>query len=476
MRRLVPFVLVPLLATSCKKSKEDTCDQLAKMGTAFANELGKRVGGESDLGESGEIKAQMAELKAQCMTWPDEVFDCMRDNDETSPKCREAIQHVTGLVATDVLKAPPGPAIAATANIGETTWDGLPISLQHDGTVIAAIADGIVSYAPTGKPNWRVVMDHDRWMLVEGDLVLTGHEHDVVALDLATGETKWRAPTPQIDEYSHATTEGGVRVGAAAYMPLDDGRVLRVNPAACAKEPQTGCLELAFTFEDEEFDNPHLFALGDDIVFVESNAIRRISTRGEVRGHIHVRDDLGGATPAGDQRVAAIFDDELVMIDFAKCTGATAIELPRKKGRMYLRGEGECDDCRLPPKGCVVRAPIDDVDSMPPTVLPDGLVLASNWDGPVAVTPGGAKVWASEVDSIGTLRGAGDNIVFFSRDDEEKPVRIAALDRATGKAAWSTPVVGWKSKDISSLDTTVETNDSWIVVGNKGRLAWLKVR
>ena len=64
--------VVPLLGAGCKSSKEDTCDQLAKMGTAFANELGKRVGGESDLGESGEIKAKMAELKAQCMKWPDE--------------------------------------------------------------------------------------------------------------------------------------------------------------------------------------------------------------------------------------------------------------------------------------------------------------------------------------------------------------------------------------------------------------------
>ncbi len=475
MRRLA---LILLVLASCTMSKEDTCDQLAKMGTAFANELGKRVGGEDNLGESGEIKSKMAELKAECMSWPAEVFECMNDNDETSPKCKEAMQHVTGVVASDMLKAPAGPPVVATASIGETTWDGMPLSLRDDGTVIAAVEDGLVSYAATGKPNWRVVMKHDRWMLVEGDLVITGdrEKHAIVALDIETGDVKWHASVPQgDDEYDSVLTEGGVRVGAAAYVPLDSGNVLRVDPAACAKPKQIGCLEVAFTFADEEFDNPQIFALGNDLVFAESNAIRRISTSGEVLGYVHVRDDLGGATPAGGQRVAAIIDDELVMIDFAKCTGATPIALRRKQGRMYLRGEGDCEGCTAPPSGCIARSPLDEIDSITPTVLRDGSLVASNWDGPFHTTSSGAKQWASEVDSVGPLRESGNALVFLTRDEDEKPLRVGALDLATGKAKWSTPLVGWKSDDLSSSsDATVETNGNWIVVGVKGRLAWLK--
>lgn len=472
MRRLAVLLLI---LASCKKSREDTCDQLAKMGTAFANELGKRTSGDRDLGENAEIKAKMAELKAECMKWPDEVFDCMRDDDDTSPKCKAAMQHVTGLVSSELTSAPAGPAVVATAMIGETTWDGLPLSLAADGTVIAAVSDSIVAYAATGTALWRVAMPNDRWLLVEGDLVLTGSKHDIVALDVATGQTKWRAAVPQNDEYSSASSEGGVRVGAAAYVAIDDGRVLRVDPAACKTKAQTGCVQLAFQLENETFDNPRMIALGEDIVLAESTAIRRLSTSGEVLGHIHVRDSLGGATPAGDRRVAAIFDDELVQIDFATC-GASPVELRRKNGRMYIRGEGDCADCRLPPEGCVSRAAFSDVDSIAPTVLRDGSLVASNFDGPFRSTASGAKQWASEVDSVGPLREIGDAIVFLSRDEDDKPLRVAALETATGKAKWSSPIAGWSSKDLmSSSDATVEVNGSWLVVGLKGRLAWLKL-
>jgi outer membrane protein assembly factor BamB len=476
MRRVA---LLLLILASCKKSREDTCDQLAKMGTAFANELGKRVGGEADLGESGEIKTKMAELKAECMKWPNEVFDCMHDNDETSPKCKEAMQHVTGVVATDIAKAPAGPRVVATAELGAIAWDGMPLSLAADGTVIAMIEEGIVSYAATGKPKWRVVMSHDRWMLVEGDYVFAGDhsKHEIVALDVETGDVKWRVAIPQIDEYSNATTEGGVRIGGAAYVPLEDGRVLRVDPAACAKPEQAGCLELAFRFSDEEFDNPTLFALGNDIVFGETTAIRRISTSGEVLGHIHVRDDFGGATPAGEQKVAAIIDDELVLIDFASCTGETPYALRRKQGRMYIRGEGDCEGCRAAPEGCVVRTGFEDVDSIAPAVMRDGSLVASNWDGPLRASSTGKKQWVSDVDSVGPLREVGDAIAFLTRSREEdtEAMRIGALDSATGKAKWSTPIAGWRSKDLTtSTEATLEVNESWIVVGVKGRVAWLK--
>lgn len=478
MRRLrVAGVALVALVASCKSSRETTCDQLAQMGTAFANELGKRVGGQDDLGENGEIKAKMAELKAECMKWPDEVFDCMRDNDETSPKCQAAMQHVTGRVATDVVKAPPGPDVVATAMVGEVAWDGMKLSLREDGTIVALISEGLVSYGPTGTSKWRVLLEHSGWMLVDGDLVLAGDrgEDDIVALDIETGAIQWRAAVPRMDELSSPSTEGGVRVGAAVYVPIDDGRVFRVDPAACARKTP-GCLELAFTMANEEFDNPQLFALGDDIVFAESTALRRISTSGEVKGYIHVREDLGGATLAGEQRVAAVFDDELVVIDFARC-GSTGIALRRKRGRMYLRGEGECDDCVSPPRGCVARVEIDDMDSITPTALRDGSVVASNWDGPVRASALGKKVWASEADSVGPIRQAGDALVFLSRDEEAKPLRVAALDPQTGKAKWSTPLVGVASKDLtSSLEATVETNDTWIVVGVKGHLAWLKAK
>ena len=143
---------------------------------------------------------------------------------------------------------------------------------------------------------------------------------------------------------------------------------------------------------------------------------------------------------------------------------------------MYIRGEGDCADCSPPREGCVSRAAFSDVDSIAPTVLRDGSLVASNFDGPFRSTASGAKQWASEVDSVGPLREIGDAIVFLSRDEDDKPLRVAALDAATGTAKWSSPIAGWSSKDLmSSSDATVEVNGSWLVVGVKGRLEWMKV-
>lgn len=482
MRRL-SFLLVVVAAAGCKKSREDTCDELAKLGIAVADELGKQLsdGKSKSLGADPEVKAKMAELKAQCMTWPEEVFECMRANDETSPKCVEAMSKVTGTVSTDVGAAPAGPPIVASATLGEPGWDGLPVVLAADGTLTAAPKEAIVAVAATGTQRWRAPIEHDGWLLALPDgAILTGDReaHALVALDRTTGEVMWRAAIPpSADEYADRTTEGAVRAGGRTFVAIADGRFLRVDPAACAKPAQKGCLELAFALPDETFDKPDLLALGDDIVLGESNAIRRITTKGKVVAWVHVRDSLGGIAVAGGSRLAAVIDDELVLLDLARCPGAAAV-LPRKRGRMYIRGEGDCDHCVAPPDGCVVaRSELSDLDAQAPMVLRDGSIAASNWDGPARVAPNGNKHWLTEVDAVGPMREVGDAIVFVSRGDDDQPPRVVALATATGKATWTRPLVGIKSSEISSTtDTIVETAGPWLVAGAKGSVSWMKAR
>jgi PQQ-like domain len=477
MRR---FALVALiLVAGCKKSKETQCDELAKLGVAFANEMGKQLGGKSGMGDDPEIKQKMAELKQQCMTWPDEVFECMRNNDETSPKCVEAMSHVSGHVANDLAKAPSGPPVVGSVALGEATWDGLPVSLAADGTLVAAPKDAIVAFGPDGNEQWRAAIQHDHWLLVGDGLVLAGDReaHALVALG-TDGVEKWRAPIPAIDEDSDRTTEGAVKIGGKIYVPLADGRFLCVDPAACAKPKQKGCIEPAFALADETVDNPQLAAIGDDILIAESNAIRRISTTGAVLGNVHVRDDLGGVAVTGE-RVAAVMDDELVLWNFAACTGPSPIALRRKQGRMYMRGEGECEgECIAPPAGCLLaRSELSDVDSLAPTVLNDATVVISNFDGPARSNVDGKKQWASEVDSIGPIREAGDTIVFVSRGEDAQAPRIVALDTQTGKAKWMTPLPGTKSTDLTSTtDVLVEVAGPWLVAIAKGHASWIKAR
>lgn len=47
----------------------------------------------------------------------DEVFDCMRDNDETSPKCKEAMQRVVVVDGRIVTDGGPSPVDADTSDV-----------------------------------------------------------------------------------------------------------------------------------------------------------------------------------------------------------------------------------------------------------------------------------------------------------------------------------------------------------------------
>lgn len=478
--RVASFVLV--FAACGKPDRKQTCDELARVAVTLADEVGKRLGGTSSASADPEIQQKLAEFRAQCMAWPEEVFECMRKNDETSPKCREAMTHVTGVVATDVAKAPPGPAIVATANLGEAGWDGIPTALASDGTLTAAPDGAIVAVAATGAERWRVELDHRRWFLAlpDGAILATDRtKHELVALDPATGAERWRVAIPIAeggDEYDDRSAEGAVRAGDHTLVVLADGRFLRVDPAACAKR-KPHCLALAFALADETFDRPELAAIGDDLVIAESSGIRRFTAGGELVASIHVRDSLGGIAIAANGRLAATIDDELVVFDLARCP-RSPVALPRKRGRMYIRGEGECAGCEAPPVGCLVaRSELSDVDAIAPAVLRDGSLAVTNFDGPARAAATGAKLWVSEVDAVGPIREVGDHLVFVSRGEDGEPARVVALAAASGKAVWSRPLPEVPSRDISySSDPIVETAGPWLVAGAKGRVAWMKIR
>jgi len=471
------WVLILVAAVGCKKSREQECDDLAKLGTAFASELDKRLGnGGGKAGQDPEIKAAMAELKQQCMKWPDAVFECMRNNDETSPKCRDAMAQVNGRVATDATKAPDGPPIVATADLGEWDWEGLVTSLAPDGTLTATAPSWVAEYAPTGQQTWRAEIETKRWMVMLGDgsvLVTDRAQHDLVALDGATGQVRWRAAWPKTDEYDSGSAEGAVAVGNRVYVAIDDGRVMRLDPAACTKKP-AACMELAFTLADESFSEPTLFAVGDDLGVGESGIIRLFKVDGTLRASIALRDSSADIASLGGTKIAAVMDEELVLWDLAKC-GSNKVVLPRKKGRMYIRGEGDCEDCTTPPEGCLVaRSELSDVESVAPFALKDGSVAVQVMDGPARAAPNGNKHWVAEVDGIGPIREVGDALVFLSREDDAKPLRLVALASSTGKATWqrALPTI---SGDISySSEPFLEVAGNWIVVGSKGKAAWLK--
>ena len=471
-------------AVGCKKSKQAQCDELAQMTIVIADELSKQLGGKSkkSFGSDPELEKKLVEFKAECMKWPDEVFECIRENDDTSPKCVEALAVMEGVVATDLAKAPNGPPIVASADlrIPDDEWDGLGVELDNDGTLFATNEAWVTAVDATGTERWRTPLDNQGWLLaVDGSLLVGGSSTpELVSLDRKTGAVRWRVAIPIVDdgsEYDERRPEAAARFGSKAIVVLSDGRFLRVDPAACATKQQKGCLQVAFAIPDETLHEPQLVERGGYLALGHGERVRVFDETGTLLATIHARDTLGGLAFASPTRLAVTMDDELVLFDIERCRSKPVV-LPRKQGRLYVKGDGECDDCVHPAANCVVaRSELSDVESDPPVVLADGSMMVMNLDGPARAAVNGNKHWNTRVEAVGPIRKIDGAVVFVSPGRGDQKAKLVALDVQTGKARW-VRALDIASRDISYVsDPLVETKGSWLVAGAKGRLSWIKL-
>jgi hypothetical protein len=488
--RMILFAAATSALAACK-SKPDratVCAQLRDQSVAIAQGLSRGLGGEP--GDEAEIREMAAKIQKECMTWPDEVFACMQPGaDPESKKCRDALAAAEGVVPADD-DAPAGPAVSALGQLGEAPYDGHAITLAADGGVIAVERDAVVALDRAGTIRWRTPIDHADWSVTldDGTVVVADADADaVVALDPATGQERWREPIPPgADEYDTYDAKGAVRVGAHVAVALEDGRFLRLDPARCgkpavkARKPVPACLTPMFTAPDkDELYDPKLAANGDDVILGGHASLRWLSPDGKPRGELEVRDMLGGFAVMPGGRLAVTLDDELVILDLAACAGP-AFALPRKRGRMYIEGEGDCERCIAPPTGCVIARPeVDDVDFNPPLVLRDGSVVVTTSDGIAKVSPNGEEQWTSTAAGIGTPREVGGALLAVSSgvgdDLAEAPLQVTALDPATGKVTWRTALAARAGFIVSSTDVVLAANPPWVVAGYKGALSWIKL-
>jgi outer membrane protein assembly factor BamB len=491
---LAPALALALAAGGCKKpSRAERCAELRRQMIAIADMIAKNMGGEVTAQERAELEAEARDTEKQCLTWPPEVLECMEPGaDPESEKCKNAAAAMSGHVASGLDEAPAGPPVARTAKIADPpVFRDYHVAVAPDGAIITLEKEAISSIAADGTPRWRAELGRVEWMLLSaaGDLVLTGDSEGegrgaLIALSAATGAEAWRAtpPTPaDVDPYTERQIEAATRLGDKVVLALADGRFFAADLAACAKKPDApACLQPMFTLTDETLDDPDLIAFGDDLVLGESELIRRLSATGAPRAAIFVRDSYGGIAAAGGDRLAAVIDDELVVLDLAACGGPKAVALPRKPGRMHVRGEGDCDDCARPPTGCVVGRPeLGDVDAGNPVVLRDGSIAVGVDAGLARVTRDGVKEWISEVPVVSTVLEAGEHLVGLASgvgdDLDEAPAYAVGLAPATGKVAWRTKLDTVLVSFITSGDDIVAAaGGPWIVLGYKGSIAWLK--
>jgi len=487
-RAVIPVVLsfAALALGGCKsESRASTCRTLRDQTVMVADQMSKALNAPMSSSDRAEIDAKARQLEQDCLKWPPEVLACMRPGaDPDSAKCREALATASGKVHADVDHAPDGPAVVATAQLPEApVFAGYHAQLAADGGLVTLGRDALTAYAADGAQRWRAPFESLDWMLVLDDgTVLTADrtKDDLIAVALATGAEAWRVtpPKPADDEFIESGVEGATRLGDRVVIALADARFYRIDAKACAKRG-AACLELMFTLTDETLDDPALSTIGGDLVLGESNAIRRLSPAGKTLASIHVRDSFGGVAALAGDRLAAVLDDELVILDLAAC-GPTKVALPRKRGRMYTRGEGECDACTAPPPGCVVARPdLGDVDAVAPVALKDGSVLVTIDEGVARIGADGAQIWKSEAPVFGHLREVGGVVVGLASgvgdDLDEAPARVVALDVATGKVAWRRALAVEAGFIVSSDDVVVEATPPWLVVGYKGAVSWLRI-
>jgi hypothetical protein len=377
----------------------------------------------------------------------------------------------------------PAPQIVASATLTDTPFlGGVKPQLRADGKLAVLEKAAVASFDAAGKNLWRQPVQHEEWLLTlpDGTLLVTDTaRHELIGLDPDTGIDRFRIEVPKAseDDYADRSVQGAAIIPDGVLLSLGDGRFLRLTPAAClAKAP---CLTPHMNLANESVNDPSLHPLpGGDLLLGESELFRQLSPTGQARASFHVRDASAELTPLPNGRLAAVMNDDLVLFDLGKCAGEKTIELPRKAGQLYVRGEGECDDCRPAPAGCVIARPeLGDVDATAPLLLKDGSLVIGNDDGVARLSADGNVLWKSEVGMFGQpleIEGEIVGIASINGDDLGKAQTVVvALDVATGKERWTRPLPVQTGLIVSTDSTVLAVAGHWLVAGYETSVSFL---
>lgn len=177
----------------------------------------------------------------------------------------------------------------------------------------------------------------------------------------------------------------------------------------------------------------------------------------------------------GARLVAAQLDDELVILDAAACQAAAApVVLSRKPGGLYVKGEGDCDDCVEPPDRCLVLRPDDgDVDYAAPAWLPDGTAVVVA-DNALCAYRNATRLWKAELSLDGHAVAGPDGTLYVLgvTGDEPSALRLLAIDPKDGHARWQRRLgIAVPEAIVSPDDFHLVLDGEWIVAGYKQELA-----
>ncbi len=484
---------------ACDRFATETAQTAALAGQMLVTALDEApMGAEADRSRAGirnEARKAKTQLFDKCMTWPQDVLDCLPPLGILKSGCEEKL-----LAAMDGAQAAPTDIPAGPKPAWTVTLDGTVHSLAvtDDGSVLASTPSGdrTVHGIRNGAIAWQK-WDHSTPWLVHAPgptpTWLTGVDNRLVAFDPATGEERWSAVLPALryddgdpddvdetDELDGLATYPSVRLvardGDAWVVGDAEARFFRVNPADCAKSSATpggqakasSCVVPDGNLTDEYLDSDaQLWLDGNGNRYLwEDRMLRAFASDWRLLMTVEAHESLEHVVMFED-RLVLVIDQEVVELDPTQCRGSGTFGVSDwpHPGTMVFEGSDECSHCQRPPPGC--RRSHVDVDTMgtqTPGLSSDGAVVVHT-DGYTQALAGGASRWKVVTRGMGPLVAAGDHL-FGAGDslrDEDGPVGLFELSPADGTMRWRSPLPATGDTSYYSDDIRLAHAPGWLV-------------
>jgi len=481
----------PAAAASAPLSRPQQCEQFAQemastvllTGQILVTALDDEPAGASAQAGREEMKDAArkvrVDLTAKCMTWPEEVMQCLPPLGILREGCEQRLLAAMDGATPPPEHVPPGPAAAWSFALES---EPRALAVADDGTVvvIAGVEGSALVGLRDGAVAWRREGDHAPWLLPLPGAPLTwvaAEANTVVAFDPETGTERWVASLPALPE-DEGGSEPVVKVAAVDGTGLlvgdAEARFFSLRPAAC-ESGAAACVDALGRLTDEFLDtDARLFvSAAGRRTLREDDAVRVLDPDWRAVATIGAHDALGAVVPR-EGGLMLVVDDDVVDLDPSRCEGAGDVTLGvsgwPQPGALTI-GASACEACRPPPPGCRRwRVYVEGSTSNQPVRLADGMVVIHGDEHTHGLHQGLPR-WKIGLGGVGPLATDGARVfgVGIGHEEDDPPV-VFELDPATGVPRWQSPLGGDDETSVYGSDVRIGLASGRLAVSAQQRV------
>lgn len=404
--------------------------------------------------ERAEVARYGVQRQTECEGWEPDLAACVL----RQPGAKHCDPDSFPLWRTPREQGPPGPKVvwSIEASYDDNDYsEGAFLAWGANHTLIIKDHHGLRAVRD-GKVLWTT-KDASNHFAIAGGSVVAKAVSDPGGLriwDVATGTATRALAGTSIDALGAA--------GDRVLVQTGDGGIYEVTPANCARP--SCAKKLAALGEDETITTSTVGTWRGDLVLGSTSSVVIVDRRGKRKAEIRLN-DASEVVLAGDTVVLG--DDKgVAILSLPACTQqGSAVYVPSSR----YHGEDadlpdDCPACILAKPGCVTaHQDVSWVATVTPVAVPGG--TAFNDHGIIEHTSflgaDGAS-WQAVTDGHGEV--SGDDAHVYSATlgaDQQGPVQVIALERATGKVAWQTRL---EVKSPEHADASIAVRDGMLAV------------